>query len=826
MRGFWWLGAALAACATSPGQGGAANGNNAGGAGGSAAETQCPVGGYWSASAKSCISAGPGTCQLQTKQTRASCVPEWCARWQTDAGAACQPGESACWLAATDCPAGPKCPAGKWPDPRQQGLCVAAGTLDANAVYWCPDADPAGNCPSTPCQAGEYRADGKCAPAGLPSACPPGFIAAPDGKGCVADPNECPTGKWPLKLPKTTVYVDAAAPSNGTGSQASPYKSLYAAINNSAANLTFALAAGDYVEQLPAKKSATVIGVCAAKVRIVAPDPTVPAVLVTAGTLQLQQVTLTGPGPGIIALGGNLAAQDVAIDAAAGYAISIDGAQTAATLQRVAIRNIGLGKVNVGSGISCSAGKLTGADISIANVHFLALAALNGAAVDVSRLRVSGIALDAKESKYGSALVAAGGSSLTVTGADLRGFTDSGLHAVGDGTQVQLTGAVLADAGAMLDPNTEGGYAVLAEDHAAVALQGCRVSKARGVGVLAHTSAQANLVGCEVADTQPLGDGALGWGAFYSGAASGFVGDSVFAGNRGVSVHVRDAGSYLRMVGAWINGTLPDAKTGQAGTGAAVQAGGRLEIEGSTIDHCSFTAVVASGAQSVLRLAGVLVQNTEAQKSSKMLGQGMIVLSGAQVAASGCAFMANREGGVAVTGAGSQLVGAGLRIEGTLARANPPVFGQGLVVLEQGAAVLRSSRLAGNHLAAAVVQKASLELDGCALLDSVPATWQDDNGQLGQQFADGLLGFAATHLVVRNTLIAGHPRAGLLLDSCADSEVANTACLGNLYGMVEQGKAAPAKQLGNALADNSQQNHATDKGLSVPTPPPLGKLEF
>lgn len=101
----------------------------------------------------------------------------------------------------------------------------------------------------------------------------------------VGDP--CPSGEWPLGLPvgSPVFYVKADAPPGGDGSLASPYQTIGEAIAQSSPGGSIALAAGDYRESIDLPVDVHVVGVCAERVRIVAPSPSDPVVRARGGSL-------------------------------------------------------------------------------------------------------------------------------------------------------------------------------------------------------------------------------------------------------------------------------------------------------------------------------------------------------------------------------------------------------------------------------------------------------------------------------------------------------------------------------------------------------------
>jgi len=169
--------------------------------------------------------------------------------------------------------------------------------------------------------------------------------AFPGEGGCVAI-DTCPSGDWSDALPagRSVIYVRRGA--SGSGTRASPYGTIGAALAAAGASDVVAVAAGTYVERLDIPADVAVIGKCAAQTRIESPGSEERGVVATSGSgaalshltvagtraldlgtdLRLEAVRAEGELAGIVARGGIIDGQNVVVTASAGpCAGAVDG---------------------------------------------------------------------------------------------------------------------------------------------------------------------------------------------------------------------------------------------------------------------------------------------------------------------------------------------------------------------------------------------------------------------------------------------------------------------------------------------------------------------
>ena len=225
-----------------------------------------------------------------------------------------------------------------------------AGLDAGSTVALAPPAPPALPEPTTllPCAPGWREVPGTDA---APTTCEPWPLGS--GAGCAIDEGHfagepacrvvgtpCTADDYATGLPSTSVlFVKAQAPGGGTGSRASPFNTIAAAMTAASANTIIALSKGTFTETVRIKPGVTLQGACVAQtaLRGVGAAPTV-----AAGGLGgvLKNLRVGGPAVGIMAnpSGNSLELDDLIVDGAVGVAVLV-GNRAIVTGHDVVVRN-------------------------------------------------------------------------------------------------------------------------------------------------------------------------------------------------------------------------------------------------------------------------------------------------------------------------------------------------------------------------------------------------------------------------------------------------------------------------------------------------------
>jgi hypothetical protein len=130
--------------------------------------------------------------------------------------------------------------------------------------------------------------------------------------------------------------------------------------------------------------------------------------------------------------------------------------------------------------------------------------------------------------------------------------------------------------------------------------------------------------------------------------------------------------------------------------------GGRVELRGARVVASTSAGILVRN-KSVLEGYGVSVEKTRVEPASKLLGNGLLVASGAKALVQGARLTANRTAGIGITQGGSRIEAHGLLVDGTLPEEASGRYGAGMMAGAGAEAIVASARFTGNHEAALLV---------------------------------------------------------------------------------------------------------------------------
>ena len=720
-----------------------------------------------------------------------------------------------------------------------------------------------------------------CIPVGAPWLCPPGFVGDPaatpapgGGTLCKPDPADCGDDPFAgITDGPGHVFVEALAAAGGDGTRAKPLKTLAAAIKAAGAGGTVVLAAGTYPAGLQISQPLRVIGRCAALVRIVAPPTEASFTLMgmsAAGEFFLRGVSLEG-GRGVSVTGFLPLRLERSFAGPLGQGgVLVDGLGSRAQVKESVFS--GIGTTKLGYGIrGREGGQVTLVDVCLSDIHGIALLAhLVGGRVDGTRVRIDGVQPFGVMFGYG--VDVGQGGTMTLRSSHIRAASVAGVTTTGVGSLLKLTATLVE--GTRLNMGKPGETAgIAAVDGGRIELSGVRLHANRiygatvtGVGgelladglivddtldslgttkVIAglytafegvsklrsarfshnvmsgiRVQKQGHLEASDllIDDSTAGPELAYGQGLLISAGGTATLQRARVHGNRSAGVDVRHQGSSLYASELLVDGTMAREMDYGYGFGVELGAGGRLVLERSRLSGnlAGGMYLTDEGADAVVR--GSLIDAGGA--TTLGYGLGIFVLSHARLTVIGCRLQSNRLIALLAEGAAGQVRVVGTSISGTESFKLSQVArnGQGIVLRQTSERMyLVASRLVRNRMAGVFVANAALTVDGCVIADTMPATGQEVGRDL--EFSDGMVANGAIDLEISHSLVAEHPRAGLLLNDSINVKLRYTAVTRGLFGLVSQGSSA-VDALGLVLMDN-QQNHAGDAGLTVPEAPSL-----
>ena len=342
-------------------------------------------------------------------------------------------------------------------------------------------------------------------------------------------------------------------------------------------------------------------------------------------------------------------------------ALSVDGAGTRATLQKVVVRNT-RGALRTGA---------------------------NGYGASIT----------------GGAILEA--SSTLITGSHSAGLLASGLR-----TRLTLADSLVAST----EPDSDGaGNGIAVESGAIADLRRTLLWGNTEAALFATGSSRVELDDLTATATRSNpSDGRAGLGIWLQDGATLVADRLLLRGNRFAGLYATGTGTTARATQMVVAGTLPQAGDGRGGVGLFVTEGATAELDAAALlaNH-ELGLLVSDRATATLRDA--VVADTQ-PRTNGLHGGGAEVQTGAALRLERALLQRNRGVGLLVTDARTSLTFVNLAIEATRPRAEPlGGFGTGLALIAGGAAVGADLTLTGNSLC-------GLQLAGDALFDITGAT--------------------------------------------------------------------------------------------------------
>lgn len=425
--------------------------------------------------------------------------------------------------------------------------------------------------------------------------------------------------------------------------------------------------------------------------------------------------------------------------------------------------------------------------------------------LEAQRLVIADTLPRAADLLQGFGILVEQGATASVDGAHLQGNRSAAALVTGKGSQLTLQHAILADTLPRASDNAAGyGIEVASGGHAIV--QMIHVARARTAAMLvAGEGSQAQFAQAWLTETLPrAADGRFGRGLVVAQSAAVIgSGLGIFAA-RDVGASVTEA--ELSAQNVWISQTL---SAGQApGRGLEVTEGGIAKVRQLRLSGHQSVALAASGTGTTADIADLIVDAGAAQNQAASGGavqvsaQARLALRGfrldnlslpgllasdyatrldaidGQLDSPALGAAQRSFGAVAVGGATLTLTGAALRhcrgagvmadnakveLNGVVvSHTSPLADGSGGAGLHAhlGHALLWGSQLTANRGAALAALGSQVELQRCAATATLPLKVA---GLIDT--ADGLLLINGLESRLKDVVVAGHPRTGIVIQS-------------------------------------------------------------
>jgi hypothetical protein len=631
---------------------------------------------------------------------------------------------------------------------------------------------------------------------GAPS-CAPGMAAWPGGEGASAGAS--PAGCAPIGTPCSgsyapdlpagvpTLYIDPSAAPGGDGSRAHPYGAIALATAVAPAGSVLALAPGTYRESVQLDRGVTLWGACPSGSRLEAPPGAQAALIVvrTATGASVRNLTLAGPGKGIInyatgvvlgglvfdatgqaalyvGYGGAATADRVSIARPAAEGVYVETGGTL-SLSRAAVRGClrsGLRVSDPGSrldldsvavsgttpgaeGLGYGMAVLSGAEarlssfVSEDNTEFgLTVFAATATLTDVVLRRTLG-----RGSVYGYGLHLGDHATADIARARIEANHTNGIYAQ-DGVRVHLADAYVAGTLPREDAGNHG-FGVSIDSGARLRAERLRVEANRYTGLALANAATATLADVSIAGTlvEEI-SGLYGEGlGLYSGAQA-TVARLSSSDQAAAAVRVQDPGTALM---------LADATLAGSANGLVVSGGASADLERALVAGSAAAGVGLDG-------AGTLFTGRDLEVRSSSSAAGLDLAPGVRASVLGAALLMSAPGGVHARGPATSLALVDVRITATRAVGGQNLDGVGLRL--SSGATLSAARLAIADSAGA----------GVVVEDAGSAGVLSDL-HVERSAGAGLSGAAGGRLVVSGFLVADDQGPGIAIDGSGSVEL-------------------------------------------------------
>ena len=534
-------------------------------------------------------------------------------------------------------------------------------------------------------------------PVGGPAACPDGEAHFPGEPGCEAIGTACPGDGWPADLPAASpiLYVQAGAPSGGTGSRASPFARVTEAVTASIPGTIIAIARGTYSETLLIDADVTLWGSCPTETIITPPVDAI-AVRIRAGTVGIKNLMIAENGVGVLVEGGAVTIEGSMFERLVSAAWLISGGSV--TANTIVIDSI----LADADGTPAHGIEVTGS--ASLELRRAVVSDTEGDGVVAFRAGTHARLFDVhvlgrtSEDTRGRGLVAIGGALVEGEGTVVERNSGAGVMAQVAGSTVRLTDSVVRTTSARISDGL-GGFGLYAEQGGRIEGTRCSIGRNHAAGVLVRDPTSSGLLShVRVEGTEPQTSDGIGGAALVAElSASLQVSYALMRGNHHGGVDVRN-GATFSGAHLTIADTLPDS----AGVGGGVYAssGTQVALTWALITG-NIEVGIAAARNAMVSLTDVAVVETRARASDQRTGIGLVVQSGASVIIHRVLLEDNQEVGAFVSDPMTTLGGDDLTVRETQPGATG-FYGRGLQAQDGANVTIARALLERNHEAGVV----------------------------------------------------------------------------------------------------------------------------
>jgi hypothetical protein len=519
--------------------------------------------------------------------------------------------------------------------------------------------------------------------------CEPGSMPVAGEAACVPMGADCNASGWPdpVEGAARTLYVKPGASGDGS-SRESPFGTVAAALAAAREGDAIALAAGRHAP-FRVTRAVRIVGACTAKTIVETPTENLskPTVEYVRGGGSLENMTLTGPAPGMLmdTVTEPLLVRNVAIVRAARWGVGMIRGTTGVTLDHVHVVDLRTGTATGGRGFELSSGgTVTLRSVTVQGAHGFGAAVLGATSLEADRFAVLGVAALPSPGAGGQGISVTGRSRATVTRSVVRGARELGVVAAGSGVRLDLTDTSIEDIDGAIAGDK--GYGLRLEQSAEATLRRVEVLRTRAAGIIGTTRARATLEDLTVRETRAQGDGDLGIGVAFIGAR--VEGTRVaLEDSRGAGLFVAEASeaSFAQLTVRRVLGRERDATLGM---GALVGGGSTVAITGALVEDARTVGIAMAQAGTRVTLGDVLVRRVRSSDASGYAGGGVAIGRGTTLEGANVRVHDVQDYGVLVAGDDAHATLSELRVQGvgvaSCARAGSACVSAGIGILQVG----------------------------------------------------------------------------------------------------------------------------------------------
>jgi hypothetical protein len=517
-----------------------------------------------------------------------------------------------------------------------------------------------------------------CVPPEVPS-CPDGQVAWQGETQCHPIGTQCPTGDF-LDEPAihalasgyagSLLYVKPGA--TGTGSIAAPFGRISAALAAAKDGDVIVLSMGTHDEagspmpEVAVNKAIAIVGSCASGTIVKAPTPADAGatISVTApGGVLLANVRVTGDRKGIAVSGTQSPVRLASVEVAAARVSGVDVSKGAGVeLKDVVIRGT-LGTLaapinTAGHGLDVASGAIVVINRGLlrANRHIAIAVFDTGSSLELNDAVVRDTESQESDHLMGRGLNVEWGAKASVHRSIFDNNREAAVVGSTGGTTVELTDVAVRDTQAQVSGNAFG-YGLLAQYAATFKVSRCLVERSHWNGITVFDKGTTvELTDLVVRDTLGTeGADEFGIGLNLQPGPAVTVNRALFEGNRASGVACMGTGAKLEATDVVVHGTLSQQSDHTMGNGLDVQDGAQAQVTRGWIESNRDVGIIVFDKGSRLDLTDVTVRDTQSEETSKKVGRGLEVTTGATVTVTRGLVEQNRDVGIIAGGEGTTI---------------------------------------------------------------------------------------------------------------------------------------------------------------------------